>query len=329
MKRKISVADIDSVHLYGRNDVNLRLVQDSFKAQVTARGGEITISGDGPEAVLAETVLKEMAKLVRLGRTVRREDVEYAISMVRSGRAEELSRFHESEKRLKDLKKPVEPRTVGQQAYIDALKQYDIVVSIGPAGTGKTYLAVAMAVAALRRKEVERIALVRPAVEAGESLGYLPGDYQEKIAPYLRPLYDALRDMMDPERVKRLIDVGTIEVIPLAYMRGRTLNDAFVILDEAQNSTMPQMQMFLTRLGFNSRAVITGDITQIDLANREMSGLVKIQDVLSGIDGIKFVYLTESDVVRHRLVREIVKAFDRYTRGKKQPGASHKGGGSD
>jgi phosphate starvation-inducible PhoH-like protein len=329
LKRKISVADIDSVHLYGRNDVNLRLVQDSFKAQVTARGGEITISGDGPEAVLAETVLKEMAKLVRLGRTVRREDVEYAISMVRSGRAEELSRFHESEKRLKDLKKPVEPRTVGQQAYIDALKQYDIVVSIGPAGTGKTYLAVAMAVAALRRKEVERIALVRPAVEAGESLGYLPGDYQEKIAPYLRPLYDALRDMMDPERVKRLIDVGTIEVIPLAYMRGRTLNDAFVILDEAQNSTMPQMQMFLTRLGFNSRAVITGDITQIDLANREMSGLVKIQDVLSGIDGIKFVYLTESDVVRHRLVREIVKAFDRYTRGKKQPGASHKGGGSD
>ena len=329
MKRKISVADIDSVHLYGRNDVNLRLVQDSFKARVTARGGEITVSGDDTDAALAETVLNEMAKLVRMGRTVRREDVEYAISMVRSGRVGELSRFHESEKRLKDLKKPVEPRTVGQQAYVEALKHHDIVVAIGPAGTGKTYLAVAMAVAALRRKEVERIALVRPAVEAGESLGYLPGNYQEKIAPYLRPLYDALRDMMDPERVKRLIEVGTIEVIPLAYMRGRTLNDAFVILDEAQNSTMPQMQMFLTRLGFNSRAVITGDITQIDLANREMSGLVKIQDVLSGIDGIKFVYLTESDVVRHRLVREIVKAFDRYGRAKNQLSASHEGEGSD
>ena len=329
MKRKISVADIDSVHLYGRNDANLRLLQDSFDVHVTARGGEITISGDETEVALAETVLTEMARLVRKGRTVQREDVEYAINMVRSGRAEELSRFHESEKRLRDLKKPVEARTVGQQAYVDALKQHDIVVAIGPAGTGKTYLAVAMAVAALRRKEVERIVLVRPAVEAGESLGYLPGDFQEKIAPYLQPLYDALRDMMDPERVKRLIDVGTIEVIPLAYMRGRTLNDAFVILDEAQNSTMPQMQMFLTRLGFNSRTAITGDITQIDLANREMSGLVKIQDVLSGIDGIKFVYLTESDVVRHRLVREIVKAFDRYARAGTQPDTSHRGEGSD
>ncbi len=329
MKRKISVADIDSVHLYGRNDANLRLLQDSFDVHVTARGGEITISGDDPEVALAETVLTEMARLVRQGRTVQREDVEYAINMIRSGRAEELSRFHESEKRLRDLKKPVEARTVGQQAYVDALKQHDIVVAIGPAGTGKTYLAVAMAVAALRRKEVERIVLVRPAVEAGESLGYLPGDFQEKIAPYLQPLYDALRDMMDPERVKRLLDVGTIEVIPLAYMRGRTLNDAFVILDEAQNSTMPQMQMFLTRLGFNSRTAITGDITQIDLANREMSGLVKIQDVLSGIDGIKFVYLTESDVVRHRLVREIVKAFDRYARAGAQPNTSHRGEGSD
>ena len=329
MKRKISVADTDSVHLYGQNDANLRLLQDSFDVHVTARGGEITISGDEPDVSFVETVLTEMARLVRRGRTVQREDVEYAINMVRSGKAEELSRFHESEKRLKDLKKPVEARTVGQQSYVDALKLNDIVVAIGPAGTGKTYLAVAMAVAALRRKEVERIVLVRPAVEAGESLGYLPGGFQEKIAPYLQPLYDALRDMMDPESVKRLIDVGTIEVIPLAYMRGRTLNDAFVILDEAQNSTMPQMQMFLTRLGFNSRTAITGDITQIDLANREMSGLVKIQDVLSGIDGIKFVYLTENDVVRHRLVREIVKAFDRYTRSSKQPDASHRGEGSD
>jgi phosphate starvation-inducible PhoH-like protein len=312
LKTKISVHDIDSVHLYGRNDSNLRLLQDSFSARVTARGGEITIEGDDAEVRQIEAILSEMAKLVRGGRSVRREDVEYAVRMVRSDRTEELSRFYSGGTRLAGLKKPVEPKTVGQKKYVEAMREHDIVVSIGPAGTGKTYLAVAMAVAALRQKEVERIVLVRPAVEAGESLGYLPGDYHEKIAPYLRPLYDALREMMDPERVKRLTEIGTIEVIPLAYMRGRTLNDAFVILDEAQNSTMPQMKMFLTRLGFNSRAVITGDITQIDLANSEMSGLVRIQEILADIDGIAFVYLSEDDVVRHRLVREIVKAFERY-----------------
>ena len=317
MKRKISVEDIDSVHLYGRRDRNLRLVQEAFDARVTARGGEITIVGDDAEVERALAVLTEMASLVRRGRTVREEDVNYAIRMVQEGRRAELSSFYSGEMRLEGLKKPVEPKTIGQKRYVEAMRRYDIVVSIGPAGTGKTYLAVAMAVAALRLRKVERIVLVRPAVEAGESLGFLPGDYHEKIAPYLRPLYDALRDMMDPERVKRLTEIGTIEVIPLAYMRGRTLNDAFVILDEAQNSTMPQMKMFLTRLGFNSRAVITGDITQIDLANKEMSGLVRIQEVLSDIDGIEFVYLTESDVVRHRLVREIVKAFERYAQMKR------------
>ena len=316
MKRKISVEDIDSVHLYGRGDANLRLVQDSFDAKITARGGEITLDGDERELDMAEAVLRAMAGLVRKGRTVKLQDVEYAIRMIRLGRGVELSRFHSGAAALAGLKRQVEPRTVGQKQYVEAMRENDIVVAIGPAGTGKTYLAVAMAVAALRAKEVQRIALVRPAVEAGESLGYLPGDFHEKIAPYLRPLYDALRDMMDPERVKRLTEIGTIEVIPLAYMRGRTLNDAFVILDEAQNSTMPQMQMFLTRLGFRSRAVITGDITQIDLANREMSGLVRVQDVLADIDGIEFVYLSENDVVRHRLVREIVKAFERYAASK-------------
>jgi len=316
LKRKISVEDIDSVHLYGRGDANLRLVQDSFDAKITARGGEITLDGDERELDMAEAVLRAMAGLVRKGRTVKLQDVEYAIRMIRLGRGVELSRFHSGAAALAGLKRQVEPRTVGQKQYVEAMRENDIVVAIGPAGTGKTYLAVAMAVAALRAKEVQRIALVRPAVEAGESLGYLPGDFHEKIAPYLRPLYDALRDMMDPERVKRLTEIGTIEVIPLAYMRGRTLNDAFVILDEAQNSTMPQMQMFLTRLGFRSRAVITGDITQIDLANREMSGLVRVQDVLADIDGIEFVYLSENDVVRHRLVREIVKAFERYAASK-------------
>lgn len=326
MIRRVSVSDIDSVHLYGRHDANLRLLQDSFEADVTARGGEITIDGETGEVEQIEIIISEMAKLVRRGRTVQRADVEYAIRMVRSDRAEELSRFYDSEEPLSGLKKPVQPRTVGQKSYVEAMLANDIVVSIGPAGTGKTYLAVAMAVSALRQKEVERIALVRPAVEAGESLGYLPGDYKQKIAPYLRPLYDALRDMMDPERVRRLLDNGTIEVIPLAYMRGRTLNDAFVILDEAQNSTMPQMQMFLTRLGFNSRAVITGDITQIDLANPEMSGLVRIQDILKGIDGIAFSYLSESDVVRHRLVREIIKAFDRYVHAEGTRASTSEGG---
>ena len=314
MKRKVSVEDIDSVHLYGRKDVNLRLIHDSFDVKVTARDGEISIVGDDDEVEKVEKVLTEMANLVRRGRTVRREDVSYAIRMVQSDHAEELSQFYADGARLKGLKKLVEPKTVGQKKYVDTMLKHDIVVSIGPAGTGKTYLAVAMAVAALRQKDVERIVLVRPAVEAGESLGYLPGDYQEKIAPYLRPLYDALRDMMDPERVKRLTEIGTIEVIPLAYMRGRTLNDAFVILDEAQNSTLPQMKMFLTRLGFNSRAVITGDITQIDLTSKKMSGLVRIQEILTDIKGIEFVYLNESDVVRHRLVREVIKAFERYAR---------------
>ncbi|MBD3348681.1 MAG: AAA family ATPase [Candidatus Eisenbacteria bacterium] len=312
MKRRISVEDIDSIHLYGRRDGNLRLLRDSFDVQVTARGGEIILEGDEDTVDKVETVIDQMASLVRRGRTVRREDVLYAVRMVKENRLGELADLYSGAARLAGLKRPVEPKTIGQKQYVEAMETNDIVVSIGPAGTGKTYLAVAMAVAALRLKTVERIVLVRPAVEAGESLGYLPGDYQEKIAPYLRPLYDALRDMMDPERVKRLTEIGTIEVIPLAYMRGRTLNDAFVILDEAQNSTMPQMKMFLTRLGFNSRAVITGDITQIDLANREMSGLVRVQDVLSDIDGIEFVYLGENDVVRHRLVREIVKAFERY-----------------
>jgi len=319
VKHKVSVEDIDSVHLYGRNDVNLRLVQDSFDVKVAVRGGEITIVGDDDdEATKAEKVLTEMANLVRRGRTVRREDVSYAIRMVQADHAEELTQFYATGTRLKGLKKPVEPKTVGQKKYVEAMLKHDIVVAIGPAGTGKTYLAVAMAVAALRQKEVERIVLVRPAVEAGESLGYLPGDFQEKIAPYLRPLYDALRDMMDPERVRRLTEIGTIEVIPLAYMRGRTLNDAFVILDEAQNSTMPQMKMFLTRLGFSSRAVVTGDITQIDLTSRKLSGLVRIQEILTDIKGIEFVYLNESDVVRHRLVREVIKAFERYARAREE-----------
>ncbi|HEX9912505.1 MAG TPA: PhoH family protein, partial [candidate division Zixibacteria bacterium] len=209
-------------------------------------------------------------------------------------------------------KESIQPRTVGQRDYVRAMDQYDIVFSIGPAGTGKTYLAVAKAVAALKNKQVIRLVLVRPAVEAGESLGFLPGDIRAKVDPYLRPVYDALHDMLSAEKIRKLMELGIIEIVPLAFMRGRTLNSAYVILDEAQNTTVAQMKMFLTRLGVNSKAVITGDITQIDLEDKKASGLVQIQKILAGIKGIEFIYLTERDVVRHKLVQDIIKAYDRY-----------------
>jgi phosphate starvation-inducible PhoH-like protein len=209
-------------------------------------------------------------------------------------------------------KERIKPRTIGQRNYTDAIQSYDIVFSIGPAGTGKTYLAVAMAVSALKKKRVSRVILVRPAVEAGESLGFLPGDIRAKVDPYLRPVYDALHDMLSSEKIRKLMEVGVIEIVPLAFMRGRTLNNSFVILDEAQNTTVAQMKMFLTRLGENSKAVVTGDVTQIDLDDKKASGLVQIQKILQGVKDIEFVYLTEKDVVRHRLVQEIIKAYEKY-----------------
>jgi len=239
--------------------------------------------------------------------------------MVRENNTEKLSTLHEGRGEYPDLKKMIRAKTVGQQEYVQAMHAYDIVFSIGPAGTGKTYLAMAHAATSLRRRDVDRILLVRPAVEAGESLGFLPGAYEEKVGPYLRPLYDALFEMVPADKIRKFLEMGVIEVAPLAYMRGRTLNNSFVILDEAQNTTLAQMKMFLTRLGFNSKAVITGDITQIDLLHKEDSGLVQIQSILKLIDGIRFIYLTEKDVVRHRLVQEIIKAFDRFESSGRRP----------
>jgi phosphate starvation-inducible PhoH-like protein len=310
--KRISLTDIDQVELLGGNDANLRLLRREFGAKITARGEEIVIEGSKDEVGAVARILDNLIVSVKKGVTIGEGDVRYAISMVFQNQGSELSTFHSDSVAYHDLRKVIRAKTLGQQEYVKAMRIYDIVFSIGPAGTGKTYLGMAHAVSSLQRRDVDRILLVRPAVEAGESLGFLPGDYTEKVGPYLRPLYDALYEMMPAEKIKKRLDMGIIEVAPLAYMRGRTVNNSFVILDEAQNTTLDQMKMFLTRLGFNSKVVITGDITQIDLSHKEDSGLVLIQSILKSIEGIKFIYLTEKDVVRHRLVQEIIKAFDRH-----------------
>ena len=292
--------------LAGVNDENLVELSKQSGAKIALRGDTLTISGN-PDAVNRATpIAKRMIETARQHMELTADDVlRMSIDTPRDGNGgEDLQRIV-----LPGIRKVIQPKTSGQAEYLRLIAENDIVVGIGPAGTGKTYLAVAAAVDALSRKRVRRIVLARPAVEAGESLGFLPGDLQAKVDPYLRPLYDALEDMMPPERVQKALETRTIEIAPLAYMRGRTLSDAFVILDEAQNATNAQMKMFLTRLGVNSQTVITGDKTQIDLPRREESGLVQIERILPGIDGIGFHYLTDSDVVRHRLVREIIKAY--------------------
>jgi len=276
---------------------------------VSLRGDSLTLQGPGAAVERAAPVVQAMIDLARMGEELDVHDVERLVLDGASGSLSEPGAQQELRIILPGLRRVIGPKSAGQRDYLQLIAQNDIVVGIGPAGTGKTYLAVAAAVDALARKRVRRIVLARPAVEAGESLGFLPGDLHEKVDPYLRPLYDALEDMMPRDRVQKAIESRTIEIAPLAYMRGRTLSDAFVILDEAQNATGMQMKMFLTRLGVNSRAVITGDKTQIDLANREDSGLLQIERILPGIDGIGFCYLTETDVVRHRLVRDIIRAY--------------------
>jgi phosphate starvation-inducible PhoH-like protein len=311
--KQISLCGIDQVDLFGKNDANLRILREKFDVKLVARGEALTIEGSPCEVDSVSRVLSDLIASVRSGIPVGEGDVRYVVSLVEeNGAKTDLGPLRDGKAEYHDLKKVIRAKTLGQQDYVRAMHGHDIVFSIGPAGTGKTYLAMAHAVTSLKRRDVDRILLVRPAVEAGESLGFLPGDYEEKVGPYLRPLYDALYEMMPAEKIRKLLEIGVIEVAPLAYMRGRTLNNSFVILDEAQNTTLDQMKMFLTRLGFNSKALITGDITQIDLSHKEDSGLVRIQEILSGIQGIKFIYLTEKDVVRHRLVQEIIKAFDRY-----------------
>ncbi|MBI4402175.1 MAG: PhoH family protein [Nitrospirae bacterium] len=311
--RKIKLREgTNTASLFGYHDLHLKMIAEDLGVQVSARGDELTLDGPPEAARRAERVLTELAALTAEGYELRAEDVGIALKASRSNQDTPLKDLLLNTVAIATKKRFVVPKSVTQKAYLDAIQKYDIVIGIGPAGTGKTYLAMAMAVAALTRKEVSRIILARPAVEAGEKLGFLPGDMYAKVNPYLRPLYDALYDMMDMERANRLIERGEIEIAPLAFMRGRTLNDSFVILDEAQNATAEQMKMFLTRLGFNSKAVVTGDITQVDLPTDRVSGLIQAREILKEIPGIQFVYFDERDVVRHRLVQEIIKAYDRH-----------------
>ncbi len=305
---RVSTEGADQLLVAGVNDQNLLELQRATGVRASIRGDNISLSGSLEQVERATPVVQAMVDLARMGEAVGPDDVA-RFSSDGPAAAEAMAAGSEERIVLPGIRKTINAKTPGQREYLRVIAQNDIVIGIGPAGTGKTYLAVAKAVEALARKRVKRIVLARPAVEAGESLGFLPGDLQAKVDPYLRPLYDALEDMMPKDRVEKALETRVIEIAPLAYMRGRTLNDAFIILDEAQNATGAQMKMFLTRLGVNSKVVVTGDKTQIDLPRREDSGLVQVERILPGIDGIGFMYLTELDVVRHRLVREIIKAY--------------------
>ena len=299
--------------LYGSLDENLRSLESALKVRVKTSGHDVVIDGGTEEVARAERVFEQLAGLLRDGYRFGRGDVKTAAQLVTHNPNVELQEYFLKGSARTAGRKQVTPKSVTQRQYLDAIDRYDVVFGVGPAGTGKTYLAMAQAVSYLLAKRVTRIILARPAVEAGEKLGFLPGDLQEKVNPYLRPLYDALYDMLDTERVERLLERGVIEVAPIAFMRGRTLNDAFVILDEAQNTTSEQMKMFLTRLGFGSKAVVTGDVTQIDLPQGRMSGLVESLRVVSGIEGIGTIHFDDRDVVRHSLVQQIVRAYEAYS----------------
>lgn len=309
IRRSIPLAGIDQLTLFGTQDQNLKLVEKLSGTRLVVRDGELRLAGD-PQAVdRAAALLEHLVELIQTGSGFDVGDIPRYWSELEAGATDSLARFEAGKVVIRGTQKIIKPKTRGQEEYLHAMTRHDIVVGIGPAGTGKTYLAVAMAIDALHKKTVRRIVLARPAVEAGETLGFLPGDLLEKVDPYLRPLYDALEDMLQPDKVRKLLETHVIEIAPLAYMRGRTLADAFVILDEAQNTTTNQMKMFLTRLGLNSRAVVTGDKTQIDLPSREESGLLQIERILRGIEGIDFVYLSGRDVVRHALVKRIIEAY--------------------
>jgi phosphate starvation-inducible PhoH-like protein len=300
-----------SVALYGTGSENLRLVERELRVQIHTRGNELTIVGPDAQVSLARALLEQLYSLAKKGRALDRADVARAAAMLTENRETDVREIFQDTVLVGAGARAVAPKGLRQKRYVDAMREHDIVFGIGPAGTGKTYLAMAVAVRSLLERSVKRIVLARPAVEAGEKLGFLPGTMAEKVNPYLRPLYDALHDMMDFERAEQLVERGVIEVAPLAFMRGRTLNDAFVILDEAQNSTSEQMRMFLTRLGFNSKAVVTGDVTQVDLPTGQRSGLAEAERLLTGIPGINFCHFTEVDVVRHPLVQKIILAYEK------------------
>ena len=298
--------------LFGRLDQHLKTIEGSFSVRVVPRGNELVVTGNELDVERVAAVFRHLRDVLRQSGAVSAQDVRYAVRMVKEGEGAGPSGAGDDALLITSRGRAVRPKTVGQRTYVEAVKDHGIVFGIGPAGTGKTYLAVAMAIAAYRTRSVERIMLTRPAVEAGERLGFLPGDLQEKVNPYLRPLYDALYDFLGAETVEKYMGRGIIEIAPLAYMRGRTLDESFVILDEAQNTTSEQMKMFLTRLGLGSRAVITGDITQVDLPRGTRSGLDEVREVLHGVPGIAFIYLTERDVVRHELVSRVIKAYERF-----------------
>lgn len=304
------------LNLCGERNANLKLIEEALQAKLNLRGDRITLIGEESEVKLAQRLLEELYGLLREGYPLYPSDVNHAIQILSGNFKARLRDIFLDSVYVTSKKRVITPKSLAQKEYIDAIRTYDIVFGIGPAGTGKTYLAMATAVAALNSGEINRVILVRPAVEAGEKLGFLPGDLVEKVNPYVRPLYDALHDMIDFEQTSTLLQRGVIEVAPLAFMRGRTLNDCFVILDEAQNTTPEQMKMFLTRLGISSKAVITGDITQIDLPNGTRSGLIETVEILTDVEGLKFVYFTDKDVIRHRLVQDIIKAYERAERKK-------------
>jgi phosphate starvation-inducible PhoH-like protein len=313
--RRLAVPEEILVDVFGHYDENLRTIERDLGVRVSARGTEVAVQGDADQEALAANLIEQLVTVVKNGHTLRKGDVEIAARLLRDNRAAALHDFFSAGRVRAGQGRYVIPKSPNQKAYLDAMRDSDLVFAIGPAGTGKTYLAVAAAVGYLVEKRVDRIILCRPAVEAGEKLGFLPGDMTEKVDPYFRPLYDALYHLMDRERAQAQLERGTIEIAPLAFMRGRTLNSAFVILDEAQNTTSEQMKMFLTRLGNNSKAVITGDITQVDLPPGRTSGLIEAREVVGRLEGIRFIVFDESDVVRHALVQRIVKAYEAYRNG--------------
>ena len=304
--------------LFGFNDQNVALIEQECSVTVSLRGAELHISGEENDVALAKDVMEKLMEMIRRGDLVDRSRIRYAIALAREGKVDMIDEILRSVVAITHRGKQIRCKTLGQQQYVQTIREHDLTFAVGPAGTGKTYLAMALAVVALKNKEIERIVLTRPAVEAGEKLGFLPGDMSQKVDPYLRPLYDALYDFMGVDSYQKLVERGVVEVAPLAYMRGRTLSDSFIILDEAQNTTSEQMKMFLTRLGFNSKVVVTGDVTQTDLPMGKRSGLAEALEILDGIPEIGIVRLTSKDVVRHELVQRIVDAYDAYFTAKKQ-----------
>ncbi|MFI5144165.1 MAG: PhoH family protein [Ignavibacteria bacterium] len=332
-EKLITLEDIDLANFSGINEKNIDYIREQFKSSITLRGDKLILKGEPDELQQLDVIFKELALLQKRQGKISDSDVHLIVELVSSSKESELDKKAGIKREeiddviLVDRNDYIKPKTTGQREFYNRTKNNEIVFAIGPAGTGKTYLSVAIALSQLKSKKVNRIILSRPAVEAGESLGFLPGDLSEKVNPYLKPLFDALEDMVPFDKLKAYFERNIIEIIPLAYMRGRTLNNAFLILDEAQNSTSLQMKMFLTRLGINSRAIITGDVTQIDLPSMQSSGLVQIQKILNNIDGISFVYLEKKDVVRHKLVKDIINAYEEYSNGNKKTNNTDKPAG--